>query len=216
MRRGISLLAVVLTSISMALPAAAEPPERFGFDGQTASAFWFEETEDGGTFTDVFLEVGSFEFDGDTFEFASLNLFMSEFGPDGFTDVFGFADLSPDEYELDTQGGTYSARVEAEILLEGQQCTFNGSPFGDCEPIGPFFVTVVIEWDDATGRVYPSSFSGRSLTPTGFSWFQSRSLSRFTTATGEIVGDFNMLLGESQEAAIGRDTQSDRFRFSIS
>ncbi len=159
--------------------------------------------------------MGSFEFGGETFEFASFNFFMFEFGPDGFTEVFAFADLSPDQYELNTTGGTYSARVEAEVVMEGQRCTFDGSPFGECEILGPFFVTVVIEWDDADGRLYPSSFIGRSSSPMGFSWFQSRSLARFTTATGEISGDVSMVLGESQEAMIGRDTTSDRFRVTI-
>jgi len=215
-RRWITLLVALVMLMVVPGNALADAPERFEFGGDSASAFWFEEDGDVVRFTDARLNVGEFTFDGETVEQVSFDLFMGEFGPEGFTDVFGFAELTPDQFELDASGGSFSASVETELILEGQTCAFDGSPFGACDPIGPFEVTVVIEWSEATGRVYPASFTGRSHGPFGFNFFTSRSLARFTTATGEVTGEMEIVLGGSEEASISRETSTDRFRFTVS
>lgn len=216
MKRVITLVASL--ALLMVIPVAAEAakPEQFKFEGGTAFASWAEEGEETFRFTDAFLNVGTFTEGGDTFEDVFFDVFIGEFGPDGFTDLFGFAELSPDQYELDVTGGSFSASVEAEVMLMGEECTFDPSdPFGipDCEATGPFFALVSIEWDEATGRMYPTIQTGHSHSPFFFSSFRSKLLARATSATGEITGDVEIELGGTNDAGIGRDTSTDRFRF---
>ncbi len=205
----------VALAVGMVIPATAHAmkPEQFKFEGETALAFWFEGGEGSVKFTDAILNVGTTTVGGDTFESATFDLFIGEFGDDTFLDLFGFAELEPGDFELDAAGGSFSASVDVDIELAGQECTFGPSPFPDCVPLGPFFVTVAIEWDETTGRLFPSIVTGTQSSPFFFSKFRQRSHVRPTSATGTIGGDLVMDLGTTDDAAIGRDTFADRFRF---
>lgn len=212
--RRISFLFAVVMLLSLPVAAEAAPPEQFTFEGETANASWVQEGEEEFVFSDVFLSVGTFTFGGDEFEVAFLDFFSFRAGPDGFTDIFGFAELEPDQFELEAQGAAFSAAVTAELEVEVTTCAFEDEQ-ETCESSGPFFVTLQVDWDDAVGRIYPSSFSGRSVSPFGFDVFKARSLARFTSATGSLTGDLEIELGETDQASIGRETQSERFRFDM-
>lgn len=213
MRRVIALVAALALVMVIPVAAQAVKPEQFKVEGGTAFAFWVEEGEETFKFADAFLTVGEMTVGGDSFFDVFFDIFIGEFGPDGFVDLFGFAVPGPDEYTLDVTGGSFSASVEVEVELMGQECTFGPSPFPDCVPIGPFFATVAIEWDEATGRIYPSIVNGRFHSPFGFDSFRQKTLARTTVATGAISGDIMMDLGTSEDAGIGRDSFVDRFRF---
>ena len=213
MRRSIVILGIAL-ALSAPVVAQAAPPEKFTFEGETATAEWVVEDGEQVTFAGVFVNKGTFTFGGDEFEDVFIDFFAFSFGPDGITDVFGFDSVDPDDIEIDTTGGAFSAAAAAELDLEGQSCTFDEED-EICEDIGPFAVTIDVVWDDATGRIYPSSFSGRTLSPMGFDAFISKSHARFTTATGSISGDvpLGLTLGESDQASIARNSDMSRFRF---
>lgn len=206
---------VVAVAMMMVIPAAAQAmkPEQFEFDGATAIASWAEVGEDTAKFTDAFLNESELTVGGDTFEDVFFDIFVFEFEDDGFVDLSGFAALAPDEYSLDAAGGTFSASVEVDVELFGQECTFGPAPFPDCEPLGPFLVTVAIEWDETTGRIFPSTVRGTQHSPFGFSTFRQRSQVRATSATGAITGDLSVDLGITDSASVGRNSFADRFRF---
>ncbi len=213
MRRVVAVGLAVAMLMVIPATASAMKPEQFKMEGNTAFAFWTEEGDESIKFTSAFLNAGTFTFGGDTVEEVFFDFFIGDFSEDGFVDLFGFAAPGPEEFELDASGGSFSASVEVDLELIGQECTFGGSPFPECEAIGPFFVTVAIEWDETTGRLYPSIVQGTQHSPGVFSTFRQKSHVRPTSASGAISGDLDAVLGTTDDAGIGRDTFSDTFRF---
>ncbi len=207
-RLRVLMVAVVLLTVIPSTAALAVKPEKSTFKGETASAFW----ENDGMFVDVFLNVGSFSFGGETFDFASVDMFIFQDTGTGFVSWFGGAELEPDQYELDASGGSFSAMVDAEIELFGDECSFEGE---SCTDLGQLLVSLEVTWDETKGRMYPSMFMGRSLFPSGFEAFFSKSMARSTTADGAISGDLELDLGSTPHGFISRNTDTSRFKVTI-
>lgn len=216
MRRVTTVLLVMAILMVIAIPTAgAVQPERFTFEGETANANWQFEEDD--IFVDASVNSGTFTFGGDQFESATFDVFIAMFMDETLTLLFGGTELAPDQFQLDASGGRFSASVEGvDLVLQGERCTFVPSGGEQCDQIGPLEVTVEVTWDEATGRLFPSTFVGRSHSPFGFDAFMSKSLARATTAQGSISGDLLIDLGSSDFAMISRDTDTNRFRFLIS
>lgn len=213
MKRTIALAAAVAMLMVVPATANAAKPEQFKVEGGTASASWTSESGGTTTFTNVFLNVGTVTVGGDSFDDVFFDIFIFEAGEDSFTAWFGFAEPAPEDVSLDVDGGTFSAAVDVAVELQGETCTIEPSGDVSCVDIGTLATEVSVEWDEATGRMYPSIQSGMTHLPFGFFQFHSKSQARVTTATGEISGDLAVVLGESESATIGRDTFTDRFRF---
>lgn len=214
MKRFMALLTVLALLLAIPGVALAEAPEREAFVGDTAMASWEEEGEDSFAFTDVFFQVGTLTANGESEDVAILELFRFEFLPgDRFVQLFGSVDLAPGDYELDAAGGTFSAEVDSPMVVWGRDCRIGESPFADCALIGPFDVTVQVNWDDATGRIYPSTLSRSSHLPGDFLVGVERGLARATTANGVVDGGLSLLLNETDQATISRSVDATWVRF---
>jgi hypothetical protein len=124
----------------------------------------------------------------------SAQMFDEETGQFMFTEIFGFTELTPSQYELSRQ--LRSAAVMAEVILEGFHCVEgphepNGNGFEfetECTQIGPEAALVEAEWT-GTGNTFKSSFAER-FSGEGFrSSFRGTSTSRNAEVAGSVAGE---------------------------
>ena len=208
---------VAVFALLMSAATSAVPPDggwqRSSFDGESAQAFWFEGTETGVQFVDVWLNSGVSTFGDESFESSFVNVSIAEDSfPDSVTEYSGFAELAPDQFAITKN----SAFVNVELELNGQSCTFTEDPEGffdqDCEPLDPIFVAVEVSWD-AFGRIYPAHTVGNTSSPFDRFHFMERSKAKQAIATGSISGGLVLALGEADQASVSKDSFQDRFRF---
>ena len=204
-------------------PKPTGRPDKFksSFRGGSASAFTEEFDGECFSFSDVNVTEGRTK-EHQQRPFQSADLFVSSFsecfdegtGEVTFTDWFGQASLTPDQFDIDKK--LRGAFVEATVVVFGQECTEsepvendNGFHFEvDCIELGPEEVLVSVQWT-GQGPTFRSSFSNRFSTE----GFRVRSTSKSTSREALVEGGVtNELLSFSLDGAEGflsKDSFSD-------
>ncbi len=165
------------------------------FRGSSADAIIeeFDETTGDFSVTEVFLIDGQSQSKGKPSK--SSSLFVSTFeesfdevdGTVTFTEWFGFAELSSDQFAIDKK--LTSARVLADLTLQGETCT--GTVEDEepvCTDLGLAEVTVEVSWE-GTGNLEKSQFLEKGTSEEVRFMFRGKTTSRTADVTGEISGD---------------------------
>lgn len=190
------------------------------FKGRAADAFVESFDEETGAFssTGANLIDGQASEDGKPAKFATL--FVSQFTETvdevtetfTFTEWFGSAELSNDQYAIDRRLRT--AWVSADLVLFGQTCTSSfEDEEADCTDLGPADVSADLSWQgvggvekskskeqttfDGSRFMFRGSFSSRNAQVTGgWSGDQSVDLTgAFGSISRQTTGDFAMIRG---------------------
>ena len=165
------------------------------FRGSSADAIIEEFDEATGAFsvTEVFLIDGQSQSKGKPSK--SSSLFVSTFeesfdevdGTFTFTEWFGFAELSSDQFAIDKK--LTSARVLADLTLQGETCT--GTVEDEepvCTDLGLAEVTVEVSWE-GTGNLEKSQFLEKGTSEGVRFMFRGKTTSRTADVAGELSGD---------------------------
>ncbi len=161
----------------------------------------FDETTGAFSFTSVNLVDGQSQEKGKPSEFSSL--FVSTFeetvneeeGTFSFTEWFGFADLSNDQFAIDKK--LRSASVETDLVLSGQTCTgsFESEDLA-CDDLGSADVTVDVVWD-GVGGISKSQFKEKSTFDGVRIMFRGKISSRDADVSGGLTGDIAIDLSDA-------------------
>jgi hypothetical protein len=116
-------------------------------------------------------------------------------GTFSFTEWFGVAELSMDQFAIDRK--LTSASVLADLTLQGETCTGTVEDEDlECTDLGLAEVTVEVSWE-GIGGVEKSQFKEKGTSEGVRFMFRGKTSSRNADVTGEVSGDLVIDLSDA-------------------